>query len=320
MASSAAPRPLVAIVGAGIGGIATALWLHDLAIPFRWFDSAPILGGTLLRVGNPIDEYPGIDTSNGPALLRHFVDQLAARGLKAELDRTVGQLRETAEGWRLEAGNLAGTHTETLEVEAVVLATGTEPRMLGLAHEQARIGRGVELSVTRNLARVRGEVVAIVGGGDAALEGALLLAPHVPRIHLIHRRPTFRAQRRFDDAVRALPNLTLHAPASVTRIDASPQGDRIEGVMLSTGVHLPVTTLFVRLGVSPRVPAGLDVQRDGCGYVESDSAGRTSRRRLYVVGDCGTGDHQSVGWAVGSAARAVATISRDLDLRRGKTR
>lgn len=307
----------VAIVGAGIGGIAAALWLHDLAIPFDWFEASDTLGGTLRRVGNPIDEYPGLDAEDGPALIAHFSAQLIRRGLRPQLRHTCTSMEANGGGWRLELRNTNEGSTRVVHVDAVVLATGTTPRLLGIAHESARIGRGIELSVTRNRSRVRGEEVAIVGGGDAALEGALLLAPHVPRIHLIHRRDRFRAQRRFIDAALALPQIVVHAPDAVTSLilPDDPTAQRLDGIRLASGRVLPVSTLFVRLGVAPHVPEGLVIDRDAQGYVQDDGLGRTTLPRLYVVGDCGTGNHQSVSWAVGSAARAVATLSRDLDLR-----
>lgn len=304
----------VLVIGAGIGGIASALWLHDLALDFDWVEQSDHIGGTLLRVGNPVDEIPGIPPLDGPRLVERYRMQLAELAIGPRLNQRVVALESTPDK-QLMAHFEDG---QSATYRAVILSTGTTPRLLGLPHEKQLLGHGVELSVTRNRNRYAGKAVAIVGGGDAALEGAILLSNVCDDIHLIHRRDAFRGQKRFVDEVTRNPNIQLHLSKEVTTIhcsnDPSTNDPRLDGVTLNDGSFLSVQGLFVRLGVAPDYPHA-DWPEAAIGrsaYLTSTDLGRGALPGTYIVGDVSTADHQSVSWAMGSAARAVATINRDL--------
>lgn len=304
----------VLVVGAGVGGVAAALWLRDLAIPFDWIEARAQIGGTLLRVGNLVDELPAFEPIDGPSLVARLRAQIASLGLSPALGvRAVAITRAPDDRALLvERSDSASPQ----RYDAVVLATGTAPRLLGLAHEEALLGRGVELSVTRNRERYAGKRVAVVGGGDAALEGALLLRPHCEEIHLIHRRDAFRAQRRFVEEVASSPQIRLHLEREVRAIEPTAEGDRLAAVQLDNGLRLPLDGLFVRLGVTPAYPRGASAApHTAPTYLQDDAHGRGPIAGTYVVGDVSTAEHQSVAWAMGSASRAVLTLSRDLGFR-----
>ena len=299
----------VLVVGAGIGGIATAIWLRDLDIDFDWVEASATIGGTLLRVGNPIDELPGYPALDGPALVARYREQLEGFGRAPRFHQRVTRLSPTTAGAVEVVFEDGG---DAVVYAAVILCTGTTPRLLSLPHEQELLGRGVELSVTRNRDRYAGQKVAVVGGGDAALEGVILLTEVCDEIHLIHRRSQFRGQRRFIEQVLEHPSVTLHLESEVDAI--LPADNQLGGVRLSNGITLAVRGLFVRLGVSPSYPEGLlDNAPNTCPrYLPDTAEGRGPLPGTYVVGDVGTSTHQSVAWAMGSAARAVATVCRDL--------
>lgn len=304
----------VLVIGAGVGGVSAALWLRDLAIPFDWIESRAQIGGTLLRVGNLIDELPAFDPIDGPALAKRLRAQLEARGLAPILGVRAHALTRTSDGRAVQVER--SDNLTPQRYDAVVLATGTEPRLLGLPNEEALLGRGVELSVTRNRERYAGKHVAVVGGGDAALEGALLLRPHCDEIHLIHRRDAFRAQRRFVEEVTNSPQIRLHLERKVRAIEPTADGGHLAAVRLDNDLRIPLDGLFVRLGVAPAYPRGAsEAPPSAPTYLQDDAHGRGPLPGTYVVGDVSTADHQSVAWAVGSASRAVLTLSRDLGYR-----
>ena len=284
------------VVGAGPAGCAAAMWLADLERPFVWIDASDSIGGTLRRVGNPIRNYPGLLADSGQVLVDHFRRGLDALDLSPRFGVELDSLQED------DGELLCGYAGALRRHSSVLLATGTRPRVLGVDGENRLRGAGVEISVTRNLPRYEGVEVCVIGGGDAALEGALLLAPQVPTVHLVHRSSEFRAQSRFVERVRADPSIRLHL-AEVTAFE----GDTaLRAVELNNGARLQVGGAFVRIGVEPAVPAALAVEPNG--YVSVDDEFRTSLPGVWACGDLVSSAHQSVAWAVGSAARAVRSI------------
>lgn len=296
-------EPVAVVVGAGPAGIAAALWLRDLELPFRWLEQEPEVGGTLRRVGNPVRNYPGLDAASGPCLVARFVQHLERLDLAPERATVTG-----IDGAGTAPPRLGLATGEVLTPAFTLLCTGTRPRLLGLPGESELLGAGVEISVTRTRDRYAGRTVAIVGGGDAALEGALLLAECCPVVHLIHRREVFRGQARFIDAVRSHPTIHLHLQDHVARLQPQPDALVVE---LASGASLPVGGLFVRIGVAPNLPPGLPpTLLDEAGYLRTNACGETSWPGLLAAGDVTGPRHQSVSAAVGSAARAVAAIQR----------
>lgn len=195
--------------------------------------------------------------------------------------------------------------------QVILLCSGTRPRLLGLPGEADLHGRGVETAVTRNLARYAGCVVAIVGGGDGALEGALLLAQACTRVHLLHRGGSFIAQPRFVDRVARHPRITTHLGSRVSAL--CPEDGTLAGIDLEPSDHLDVDALFVRIGVEPSLPEGVPADAiDEDGYLRTDNEGRTTMSGLWAAGDLTGRNHQSVAWAQGTGARAAAAIAQVL--------
>lgn len=310
--SSDGPGPVV-VIGAGPAGIAAATWLTCREIPMAWYDAAQAPGGTLLRVGNPIDDLPGVRSNDGPAAAQRLLAHAAELGQTPESGVRVTLGDDRPLGLRCHRGDASWS----VEASAVIVCAGTRPRLLGLEGEAAHLGRGVEISVTRNLERYAGREVAIVGGGDAALEGALLLASRCPRVHLIHRRAQWRGQLRFVERVLADVTIVRHQPREVVELVGD---DAVRGVVLDDGSHLEVAGLFIRIGVEAAVPGALlDARRDDAGYLVVDRAGETSVEGVFAAGDIVGDLHQSVAWALGTGTRAAAAAAARYDALRGRT-
>jgi thioredoxin reductase (NADPH) len=294
------------LIGAGAAGIAAALMFEALEQPFRWVEGAPRAGGTLWRVGNVLANVPLAEGQDGPTLAARLAVQVASLGTPLSTERPVRALcPDGAGGWIARIGE------EEQHASAVLLATGTRPRPLPVPGADALQGHGIEWAVTKNLPQVAAQVVAIVGGGDGALEGALLLAGVAARVHLIRRGGAFSGQPRFVERVHHHPRITVHGGVGVAGL-AQERGHLV-GIDLDDGTHLPVARLFVKIGVAPLLPEGIPAENlDAGGYLRTDAEGRCQSPGLWAAGDVTGRAHQSVAWAHGTGARAAAAIATTL--------
>jgi thioredoxin reductase (NADPH) len=301
------PTARCLVVGAGPAGISAALWLRDLEVPFDWIDNDALPGGTLTRVGNPLRQVIGGPWRNGTELVGELRRQLATLALSPQSGVELVAIEPTDDALCAHLSDGAAW-----EYPHVILCTGTRPRALGLEHEGERLGRGVEISVTRNVSRYRGRDVVVVGGGDAALEGALLLAGANCAVTLVHRTGHLRGQPRFVERVLAEPRIRVRYDRTIGEIVPGAEG-WLDAVVLDDGERIVADGLFVRIGVEANAPAGLTAQCiDARGYLVVDEDGATPLPGLWAAGDVASPVHQSVSSAMGSAARAACAVERAL--------
>jgi thioredoxin reductase (NADPH) len=291
------------VVGAGPAGMSAALWARELKLRFVALEDAARPGGQLHRVYNRVADYPGVAAPHGAALAGLFADHLRSQGVA---------IRTHSAATRVDAARRAVVADgEELTAAYLLLATGVRRRTLGVPGEAEFAGRGVCPSATRHAEEFRGERVLVVGGGDAALEEALILARVCERVTLVHRGERFRGRPDFRERVAADPRIETITGARLAAIEG---GERVERARLSVaGVEreVPVAGVFVCVGVLPNteVVAG-ELALDDAGYVPTDSRQRTSADRVYAAGDVCAGSSLTIAAAVGQGAAAVKDISR----------
>ena len=290
----------VLLVGAGPAGVSCALWLDSFGIDFQWVDQGGIAGGTLRRVFHPLKNYPGARFGCGAELADALQQQIAARGLVIER-REVLSIEQT------KALHVAFANEECT-YDALVLATGTEPRELQVPgiEEVPKARRFCSSHVTAASGFAPGAEAAIVGGGDGAFEGALVLRrAGFGRVSLFVRGAEPRARRPFVAAVAQDAAIKVHLSTALRALSY-----RHEGVWLNTnkGEHR-VDVLLVKIGVQPRgpaLPAGL-AQLPG-GYWKVNAKGETSIPGLYAAGDLCSPDFQCVANAIGQGAQVASAV------------
>ena len=249
-----------------------------------------------------IDNYPGFeDGIDGFTLaekMQQQAERFGARSEYAQVERmdlaASPKVLETSEG--------------TFYAKTVVLATGANPRELGLPNETALTGRGVAYCAACDGMRYKGKTVVVVGGGNSAAADALLLTRVARKVILVHRRDTLRATKVYHQPLMQAENLEFRWNSTVTELL---QEDKLTGVKLrdvNTGEEttVPCDGLFISVGRKPAtelVQGQLELDRSG--YIIADETTKTSLPGVYAVGDVRTKPLRQVVTAVADGAMAV---------------
>lgn len=288
------------VVGGGPGGYTAALYAARAGLDVLVLEK--LSAGGQMALTETIENYPGFPEGIDGFTLGQTIQQQAER---------FGARSEYAE---VEAVDLTANpkvlHTSagTFTARTVVLATGADPRPLGLPDEAALTGRGVAYCAACDGMLYKDKTVVVVGGGNSAAEDALLLTRIARKVILVHRRDTLRATRIYHAPLRQAENLEFRWNSAVTELL---HGDKLTGVRLRdlvTGkeTDLPCDGVFISVGRKPAtdlVDGQLD--RDAAGYLVADETTRTNLPGVYAVGDVRTKPLRQVVTAVADGAIAV---------------
>lgn len=294
----------VLVVGAGPAGISAAMWCAELGLSVVVFEQRPEAGGQLRHIYNPITNYLGSAARDGAEMCDKFLQTFGRYNVPIVLNACVEKID-------VERVSLECRGEECYGGRYIITATGVGRRKLGVPGEGRFEGKGILRSGARDRATVAGKVVAIVGGGDAALENALLLSEFASRVYLIHRGSRFTARPEFVEGAAANPKIEFIFESTVASIDG---GACVESIALRrTGVAkatlLEVDFVLVRIGVVPNTTLlNNKVDLDPSGYVLVDQVGRTSAVRVYAVGDSACPASPTIATAAGMGATAAKHI------------
>ncbi len=295
----------VIVIGGGPAGVSSLLWCNSLGLRAVLLEQANELGGQLLQMFHRVVDYPGLIAENGRELRDHFQSQLNELQLNY---RT---------GCRLEEINLRVRslicNGEQLASRAMILATGASKRRLGIPGEDRfAIQGGVSFSATRDHGLYAGKKVCVIGGGDSAVENALILSRICPQVTLIHHSDQFRARDEWFSQAQATTNITFLTQAKAKAIEG---GDHVERLIIEdshTGALKPIETegVFIRVGIAPNTESFRgQLQVDDQGYIKTDQHQRTSVEGVYAAGDVCRPTCLSIATAVGQGAIAAKEIA-----------
>ena len=325
-------RDLV-IVGSGPAGLSAAVYAKRAMMDVVVLEKEAFSGGQIVNT-EQVDNYLGLPGISGFDMGMKFREHADTFGVEFD-DREVTAIEDHGDHKKvsLEDGS-------SIETKAVLIATGAKHRKLGVPGEEEFTGAGVSYCATCDGAFFRNKEVAVVGGGNIALEDALYLSKMCSKVHLIHRRDEFRGEKILGAQVLETENIEFHPFAQVTEIGGTPgklelkvavktptaaggQADAGANVNASSeetsafGSHdftLPVAGVFIAIGTSPITDfLGDVVELDDAGYVAAGETGQTSTQGIFAAGDVRTKAVRQVATAVGDGAAVIHYVEEYLN-------
>lgn len=294
----------VIIVGGGVAGLTAAIYAARARLNAVTLERA-FPGGQALETPE-VENYPGVPHTDGITLSNLIAEQ--AKDLGADIRTTDVTAWEAVEG-----GFAVHTTTETLHTRTLLIATGATHRPLGVKGEDLFRGKGVSYCATCDGRFYRGKTVAVVGGGNTAVEDALYLARLCERVYLIHRRDTLRASRALQEQVFATENITPIWNTTVQELCG--EGRLQELKLLTDGKEnaLTVDGVFVAVGVIPNIGPFGDLPHDDQGFLIADENGVTPTSGIFAAGDIRSKQCRQLITAAGDGAAAIAAVERYLN-------
>jgi thioredoxin reductase (NADPH) len=293
----------VLIIGSGPAGYTAAIYAARANLRPLLIASSVEFGGELMKT-TEVENFPGFpDGVMGPDLMTRMQQQAERFGTEVVYDDVV-KLELSGDVKRVHLGD--GTVHETL---ALIYATGSEYRKLGLADETRLSGYGVSWCATCDGAFFKQKRVAVVGGGDSALEEATFLTRFADVVYLVHRRDSLRASAAMQDRAFADPKIEFVWNSEVAHIygDEKVSGIGIVDTVAGTERTIDLSGLFVAIGADPRthlVHGQLDLTPEGTIAVEGRSS-RTSIRGVFAAGDVVDPTYKQAVTAAGSGTVAA---------------
>lgn len=296
------------IVGAGPAGLAAAIYAARAELKFIVLEKEIMSGGQIINTYE-VDNYPGLFHMGGFDLAMKFREHADALGVSF-VTGEAEKIEEIPAGKKLICKD--GT---AYEAKTVILSGGAKHRKLEVPGEDKLAGSGVSYCATCDGAFFRGKEVAVVGGGDVAVEDALFLARLCKKVTVIHRRDTFRAAKTLVTRLTEAENVEIIYDSVVKEIRGN---FKVESLLLENKKTAEEKTVdldgvFIAVGMLPETKAyeGL-VTMDAAGYIVADETGVTSDPAIFAAGDIRTKALRQVITAASDGANAVQSVERYL--------
>jgi thioredoxin reductase (NADPH) len=303
----------VVIIGSGCAGLTAAIYAGRANLtPLVLEGHEP---GGQLSLTTHVENYPGFpDGILGPELIENMRKQAQKFGAQFKAG-TVSEVDLTSRPFKIKAGN------EVYEAQSLIVAAGASARLLGLKGEKELIGRGLSTCATCDGYFFRGKPIAVVGGGDSAMEESNFLSRYASKVYLIHRRDEFRASKIMIDRARANTKIEFVTPYVVEEI-LSPAG-LVSGVRLrhtQSGEkrEIALDGVFVAIGHNPNSMAfrGM-LEMDENGYLIPHNGTLTSVPGVFVAGDVQDHRYRQAVTAAGSGCMAAIDAEKFLEEHKG---
>lgn len=291
----------IIIVGAGPAGLTAALYALRANKKVLLFE-AKTYGGQIINA-NKIENYPGVEEISGFDYATTLYNQVKKLGGEFKFETVI----------RIEADNTVKTNNGEYHAKSIILSTGSENRKLNIEKEAEYVGKGISYCATCDGNFYRNKTVAVVGGGNTALEDAIYLSNLVEKLYLIHRRDEFRGDEKLLDELKEKENVEFILNSNVVKLNGE---EKLESILIRNNngeeKEIKVDGLFIAVGQTPKNEIFKNiVELDEKGYIISEDGVHTSHKGIYVAGDTRVKDLRQLTTAVSDGAIAATVAIKE---------
>lgn len=296
----------VVIIGSGPAGITAGIYAKRAGLKAVVIEKASMGGGQVLNTYE-VDNYPGLQGINGFDLGMKFTEHASKLGVET-IEADVTKLEVAEQVKRIY------TEKDMIETKTIIIASGAAHRKLMVPGEEELAGMGVSYCATCDGAFFKNRSVAVVGGGDVALEDAIFLARGCEKVYLIHRRDEFRAVKVLRDTVKETPNIEVIWDSIVTSIQGEDQVSSvtIQNVYTNAETVQAVDGVFIAVGNIPNTDYITEIKKDRSGYLVAGEDCATDVAGVYAAGDVRTKSLRQIVTAVADGANAITSVQEYL--------
>lgn len=292
----------IIIVGAGPAGLTAALYALRANKKVLVLE-AKTYGGQIVNASK-VENYPGVKSISGFDYANVLYEQVKDLGADFKFETVV----------RIDEDKNVTTSKNTYQAKAIILATGAENRKLRLDNEENLVGKGVSYCATCDGNFYKNKVVAVVGGGNTALEDVIYLSNIASKVYLIHRRDSFRGEETYVDELKKQENVEYILNANVVKINGENKIESIDVKDIDGNIqNIIIDGLFIAVGQEPKNEIFKNIiEMDKNGYIISEDGVHTSTEGIYVAGDAKVKTLRQLTTAVSDGAVAATTAIKEM--------
>ncbi|WP_406657864.1 thioredoxin-disulfide reductase [Methanolobus sp. ZRKC2] len=287
------------IVGGGPAGLTAGIYAVRYGMDVIVLEKSVVQGQISLT--NIIENYPGFASISGGELMERFNDHANTAGVKLQ-SADVEKIEDAGDK------KIIVAHNGKFEAKAVIIATGAEPRRLGVTGEGKYLAKGVSYCATCDGPFFAGQKVIVVGGGDSAVTEALILSSIASKVYIVHRRDKLRSCSLLQKRVYEKENIEFIWDTVIEEILGEELVEKVllKNVKTEEKTEMDIDGVFISVGIVPRTEL-IDVDKNEAGFIKTNERMETSISGIYAAGDC----RETVLWQVVTAVGegAVAAVS-----------
>ncbi|MDD5023210.1 MAG: thioredoxin-disulfide reductase [Candidatus ainarchaeum sp.] len=270
----------VIIIGSGSAGLNASLYAARAGLKTLIIEKEPITGGQI-ALSSIVENWLGEKSISGSKLVEKFTEHVSSFGVEIKQFTEVISVELEGEVKKIK------TSSEEFQSKVIVIATGSREKKLGISGEEEFKGKGVSYCALCDAGFFKGKEVAIIGGGNTALEESEYLSKFASKIYIIHRRNELKAEKIILEKAKKNKNLEFILNTTVSEITGNKQVEKIKLKNVETGKEsfLDVSGVFVFVGMIPNSELFQNIKKDEHGYIISDEYMQTNVPGVFVAGD-----------------------------------
>lgn len=286
------------IIGMGPAGVSAAIYAKRAGLNILCLDKA-MIGGYLNYIDR-VDNYPGLFGVSGPDFAFKLYEHIKELDIEFKNENVVSVINDDVK--------IVKTNSNEYLCKNIIIATGRKARELGLENESKLKGKGISNCALCDGAFYKEKIVAVVGGGNSAIQEAIHLASIAKKVYVVHRRDSFKADAILVEKLKSKTNVELVMNSNIVKLIT--ENDRLSGIVLDSKKEISVDGLFTYIGFVPSTEFAfkLDIT-DENGYIIVNSNFETDKNGIYAVGDIIKKDIYQVSTAVADGVVAAVKVT-----------